>query len=586
VTAAKAETYLRLRAEAELRRALALPRYDADESDDTPRTLRFAARLARPATSLLASAARPVLPLAGRARGALQPLASDAAQVMRPLEERALRALRPMEARAARVLRPIAGEARRLRPLAGRASRTVREVGLVTTDTARHWRWRASTAVSALRHRTDVPDEDEELSAEQGVHRLRRLARALATAGAIDQAIADSIVAELETALLARSRIYHGEFASRAWHARQQLRTAKPPAGPFLAVPVGVAVTAEPGTDQRSAFLLSLVIAPGQAKLTALGRWQPPPRPSARIFRAPWSAQLGFDSATATDDRGNSYDIESGAWGSDSDGNWTATMDFRPAPPAGTRWLELTMSPGSAAIHVDLAGRPGDGPPAADPGLDEKPVARLFDAVAEDLLYDGGMHGRGGHELSDVAELVTALEISGALADARPAVDRLVALARRVGTDVPAALAAAARPAGLPEMWASVLENRHREDGPDGVAAATAVLPEIDGTRVVLAGLRSTARHAELRVLAWGEHADEQLPDDDRDNTLSWSARDDTGRWHVARFGSGSSGDGEADVELQLVPPLHPAATSLEVTLAGRSGSATVTVPLDWQEPP
>ena len=65
-----------------------------------------------------------------------------------------------------------------------------------------------------------------------------------------------------------------------------------------------------------------------------------------------------------------------------------------------------------------------------------------------------------------------------------------------------------------------------------------------------------------------------------------WSARDDQGRWHIVTLNSaGYYSDDGGHLQLTLVPPLHPQATSLEVTVAGRSGQATVTVPLDWQEP-
>jgi hypothetical protein len=65
-----------------------------------------------------------------------------------------------------------------------------------------------------------------------------------------------------------------------------------------------------------------------------------------------------------------------------------------------------------------------------------------------------------------------------------------------------------------------------------------------------------------------------------------WSARDDQGRWHVVTESDANYySDDRGHLELSLVPPLHPQATSLEVTVAGRSGRATVTVPLDWQEP-
>ena len=41
---------------------------------------------------------------------------------------------------------------------------------------------------------------------------------------------------------------------------------------------------------------------------------------------------------------------------------------------------------------------------------------------------------------------------------------------------------------------------------------------------------------------------------------------------------------GHSDLTLRLTPALHPAATSIDVVLTGKSGRVTVTLPLDWQE--
>jgi hypothetical protein len=176
-----------------------------------------------------------------------------------------------------------------------------------------------------------------------------------------------------------------------------------------------------------------------------------------------------------------------------------------------------------------------------------------------------------------------------ALAPARDAVGRLATLAGRLGVGIPSALSAAAEPRELPAAWISVLESRDRQDGPRGDAVAAAVLPELDGARFVLAGLRSDETGADVNVLAWGrgwgrDGGSSHLPEYATDGPWSWSARDDRGRWHIATEGSGSYSDSHANLELRMVPPLHPDATSLEVTLAGPSGQVTATVPLDWQE--
>ena len=106
MTAGQAETYLRLRAEAELRHAMKLPRYYSPDEHRMPGPLRTAVRLARPGASLIASAAAPVLPLARRAVAALQPLGDEAGRRLQPLGAEAVRRLRPLADETARRLRP------------------------------------------------------------------------------------------------------------------------------------------------------------------------------------------------------------------------------------------------------------------------------------------------------------------------------------------------------------------------------------------------------------------------------------------------------------------------------------------------
>ena len=61
---------------------------------------------------------------------------------------------------------------------------------------------------------------------------------------------------------------------------------------------------------------------------------------------------------------------------------------------------------------------------------------------------------------------------------------------------------------------------------------------------------------------------------------ISWWARDSAGRWHVARqVWSGQHQNG-AVLDITLIPPLHPAATSLEIIVTGPSERATATVPI------
>jgi hypothetical protein len=607
----RAELYLRLRAEAELRRALALPRYDPPGEGGLPDPLRRTASLARPAGTAITSAAKQLLPLGRRAAGALQPLADNAArtvqpfasraeQAFQPLADDAVRALQPVAERTGRVVEPLAGQvirtvlpladeaARRLHPLAWQAAGRLQTLRYSGSQAVLRWRWRAHRATATLRRAgaDDVP-ERLELSAEEGVQRLRTVAHALAQVGAIDRGTADSIMAGLETALAVRSRIDAHRFLLRdLMRARRHRRPASAPAGPYLAAPVGVTVPGGPDSGLAEIRLFTLVIAPDRAVLTTAGRLRQPP--GGRPYEHPWPPFHDSGSPSATDDRGNRYQLDEAGGSTDGEGNWSCILSISPVPHAGIRWLELTMSPGSPPIRVDVAGHGADHGAAAGPVGATSPAERLVDVVAENLLHTAAAYGDSGAvwlDLSETADIVTALDAVGALAPARGAVGRLVTLAGRLGAEIPPALTAAAQPAGLPAAWENTLENRDRQDGPSGVAAAAAVLPELDGTRFVLAGLRSNAAGAELQALAWGWRP---VPHfrffEDAAHQWSWSARDDKGRWHIATEGSCSSDDHHADLELHLIPALHPDATSLEVTLACPSGRVSVTVPLNWWE--
>ena len=138
---------------------------------------------------------------------------------------------------------------------------------------------------------------------------------------------------------------------------------------------------------------------------------------------------------------------------------------------------------------------------------------------------------------------------------------------------------------GLPAAWVDVLENGRLQDGPRGMAPAAAVLPELDGARFVLAGLRSYPGCAKLAAMAWGNLQLRTSFGYAGDAPWRWSARDDQGRWHVMSPESYRGGDQHSELRLDVKPPLHPLATSLEVTLTGPSGQVTATVPLDWRRP-
>ena len=596
VNAGQAETYLRLRAETELRRALTLPRFDPPDADGLPGPLRAAVRLAQPGVTLIANAARPALPLARRAADALQPMADESARALQPLADEAARALRPLAGEAARRLQPLGEQAaRRLRPFAKdaghrleslgwRAFSAVQTLGNRTTGAIMSMQRQAARATGSLPVKPGTATGHREPSADEGVHRLRSVASALVQAGAIESAAADSVLAGLQTALLARSRLAPHWLWRQDMLARRR-QAAGAPAGLYRAVPVGITVPAAPDSGLGDTRLLALVIAPDRAAMTAAGHRVDPPGQVPRWH--PRAAMQGSRGSwpSATDDRGNSYQLDLGSWSGGEDGDWTGTLDISPVPAAGIRWLDLTVSPGSEPVRVDLGDVSRESSGAAGLPPAGGPVDRLFEAAAENLLGYAARHGddvRHYQGLAGIAESATALAECGALPPACAALGRLAALARHLGVAVPAALSLGAAEAELPEAWTSVLENGRCRDGRHCTAAAAAVLPELDGARFVLAGLRSTAGGAQLRVLGWGQQFDPYSLGREMDGPWSWWAHDDRGRWHVLKADGGGYGNGHSDVQMSLFPPLHPDATSLEVTLTGSSGRVTATMPLDW----
>jgi hypothetical protein len=276
-----------------------------------------------------------------------------------------------------------------------------------------------------------------------------------------------------------------------------------------------------------------------------------------------------------TDDQGRHYrltlEIAGGGW------HEAGVLALSAVPPPGTRWMEMPVSP-ARSIRIDLTRAPvvqvrHERHPAPPPG------ELLLGAVAETMLGGGQLVGMTATLLaSGLAEVADALTAVSLLAPDSPAASHLAALCARRAIEVRGPWSSRARGTGLPGPWVSVLSGSRRVDGPQGALSATAVLPEIDGARFVLAGLSSWERHASLLVFAWGwTHQPREFRPQ---QPFSWWARDDGARWHVGRVAIHDAAPGT--FHLELTPPLHPDAKSLDVILTGREGRVTATLPLTW----
>jgi hypothetical protein len=429
---------------------------------------------------------------------------------------------------------------------------------------------------------------------EVGLHRVSAVLGALRQVGVLSPATADRLGAEFTGALAVRGLHDPRGLASPATAspaaaslggstgtgAAAAETPAQPgggaPGGRYLAVPVGAVIPAEWDGHQGEVHVLALVLAPDRAAITTsfVSSWREAAATGGGNA-APQPSFPPFGGSGLTDDQGRCYgltlEIAGGGW------HETGVLALSAVPPPGTRWLEMPVSP-VRSIRIDLTGAPviqarHEHRPA--PPLGEL----LLGAVAETMLGGGQLVGMTATLLaSSLAEVADALTAVCLLAPDSPAASHLAALCARRAIEVRGPWAGRARATGLPGPWASVLSGSRREDGPQGASTAAAVLPEFDGARFVLAGLSSWERHATVLIFAWGwsPRPREFRPQ----QPFSWWARDDADRWHVGRVAMHNAAPGT--FQLELTPPLHPAARSLDIILTGRDGRVTATLPLAW----
>ena len=555
-SAERAETYLRMMAEAELRRALAYPRYQPPRVPGLPPAARSAVRLSRP---LLAPLLPPVS-AAARMSGSF------------------LASWRPSSSTAA--------SAARQTPL-GRAAEPVL--------------WRALRVRRAVRPLLPGPGRAAPHPAEVALDRVRQVAGTLVWAGVISEAGAGEVLQSLMDALALRGRLSASQMywppGGGPWGPRFPWPGADPArplaAGSVRAVSIGTALPLGPGGGLGRACLLALAMGPGRAVITArahLVRPGPRPRHPGPGHPGPGPEPPPFGEITATDEHGVRYHADDSA--RLALGRWCVTFDLLPVPPPATRWLDIAGPGSTRPVRVELAHsrEPAAALPADRAGsaaglpLRLHPADQPLDSLAESWLAQVA-HGRAVSEshLAGLTEAVAALRAVAGLTPGSPALSRLAMLAGQLGIEFPAALRSLVRPVTLPAAWVSVLDHRGAADGPDQGAAVAAVLPEVDGARFALAGLDSAAVSATLHAVRWGWEP-RPLPGFG-EQRHSWWARDDQGRWHVARTRGGTRG-GVVDLLVEFGPALHPDARSLELIVRGPASQALVTLPLRWLESP
>jgi hypothetical protein len=443
--------------------------------------------------------------------------------------------------------------------------------------------------------------------------RVARVARALTAVGALDDGVAGQILGDLELALAARRAVSPGWIGPvqswwwRPWPVRPE--PAGPAAGPVRVVRLGQVIPVRDQDTDGEVYLLSYAhtAAGPQLSVLAPARRGPapaarpgPPRPVIPPGDGPgrplidgWLPASRLEQFTATDDQAARYQMAVLPMAGGPDG-WTLLLHPRPAHEP--RWLDLTTSPGQAAVRLDLT-PPAPAQQDATVTVTTAPASpgeHLLQAIAAKLLTTllaassgpdpaGPQPGPLGTATHGLGQVITALQAAGALSPLSPIPGQLAALCAHLPASGHGITAPPAR--DLPAQWRSMLAHHHRRKpatARDGCAAIAVTLPELDGISLAILGLHNCQGRTIMHVHASGPKCPASCwPDELPAWPVTW-IRDSGGSWHTTRT-LGRGGTGQAPLRVELVPPLSRTATWIETITTGQSAQIRARLPLRWQ---
>jgi DNA-binding CsgD family transcriptional regulator len=460
--------------------------------------------------------------------------------------------------------------------------------------------------------------------------RVAQVARVLVAVRAVDREVADQIVDGFVLALgtrragaagqpgqdprsLLRSPVAHLPLSMlmRSRLPAVSGRAAAGASGTVAAgrvIPLGQVIPVRGDDVSGEMHLLSYAQTPRGARLTvvtrARGEFVPPGIEHNGMYRP--FAVFPVHRFTATDDHGTSYRMGFRGRRGQRPTELAGEVTLDPAPPRGARWLELTTVPGGPAVHIGV--NPGnelsDGAGVTVRETGTSPGEHLLHQMATRLLllalafpYEIRLHPAvpAPEPFSCVAdglgEAIAALQACGALSPLSPVPGQLAALCATLNVGGHGITARPARQ--LPEPWLSMLAHDRRRQpeqalGHDGCAAAAVALPELDGIRLSVLGLHNFDGSTVLYGHASGvtPPGPGGPPGAELDFPLRIWVRDSRGLWHATRATTrrwSAEDDNEMTLRLEIVPPLSRAVTWIEMLAAGPSAQAQTTLPLRWQ---
>ncbi len=472
-------------------------------------------------------------------------------------------------------------------------------------------------AEAALRARRSGADSGTGAAAAE---RVSRAADILIGAGVVEELLAAEILVMLGTALRIRGVEWRPEprgvrrLAASALPRQPAPQPAAP--APWRVIPARAAGS-EPAPHAPGSRVMAIIVTADRMIAPAMLRFpEQPPAPGGAsnppAVNPP--AAPSFADLTATDDVGTGYMVSfiDSQW---AGGTWNGTLMLRPAPPGHARVLTIN-SPNGLILRAPLTTAPQPGPIRCEvTDATDSPGERMLTRRAESLITafaTGGRRASPGSSLAKAAgalskapgaiteaEVRRTLEAAGALSPLSPVPGQLAALGEWVAT----AGAPGSPHAALPARWAAVLAHYARRRPPTAgtpapsgeMGAIGAVLPMLDGVRLVIAGVRTssqgTVMHVAargLRTLPWAPATvpGDTAPPAPHDTGLSWWIRDEWGAWHVGALQSWHAANHDTTLRLFLLPPLPPGAPgtrgTLTIEVTGTWHRLTADVPVHW----
>jgi hypothetical protein len=423
--------------------------------------------------------------------------------------------------------------------------------------------------------------------AQSALWKVIRAGQILVVTGSLDEDYLDSVAADLQTAITARSRLRNlnrrldVQYPTMVGPSSGLPPPSRSASAEMRVTPIGRTLRVASDRAPSALHLMSLVRTRNETAFIVVMRMSWPPDGSSTDLEITGAGphHLPYDQLWAEDDLWTRYTVrfEGGDGGTAA---WRGVVRMSPSPPDAARRLDL-IGDGTCLVQLPLrpaaavqVERPVTEPAAISPG------ERLLVAAAERILASGD--ARRSHRDTSPGELITVLTGARVIPANSPLPGQLAALCQRLGADEDDVTVAAA--AELPAQWASVIARREDPvpaEGAEAYVPLAVALPDVDGAQFVLAGLSMAAGETSLHVVGSGVMTPTDRTGPGWTPVLSWWLGDGAGNWHVATASEPHAlADGVHSLRLRLTPPLAAVPDQVEVVVTGPATRVRATVPI------